>query len=175
MEFFETVKKRASYRGAFTDERIDRAILEKIVTAGILAPSGCNCQTTSFVIVDDQKVIHEIADIMGKSFVAGAAALIVAVVDFTPAYGSESFYKEDASAAVENILLAIADLGYASVWLDGYLRVNNVAEKIGALLGVPAAKRVQILLPVGRPASAVPTKEKLPFSQRAWFNRYEGK
>lgn len=175
MEFFETVSKRGSYRGKFTDERIGRDVLEKIVTAGIRAPSGCNCQTTSFVIVDETALIEKIGQIMGKSFVLQAAALIVAVADTTPAYGNETFYKEDAAAAIENILLAIADLSYATVWLDGVLRVNRVAERIGSLLGVPESKRVQILLPVGRPAEPVAQKEKLPFSKRAWFNRYEGK
>lgn len=175
MEFFDVVSKRASYRGKFTDEKIGRDVLEKIVTAGIRAPSGCNCQTTSFVIVDETALIEKIGSIMGKSFVSQAAALIIAVADTTPAYGSETFYKEDAAAAIENILLAIADLGYAAVWLDGYLRVNGVAEQIGALLGVPASKRVQILLPVGRPCEPVAQKEKLPFAKRAWFNRYEGK
>lgn len=172
MEFFDTVKKRASYRGDFTDERIGRDVLEKIVTAGISAPSGCNCQTTSFVIVDDAETIRNIARILGKAYVGTAAALIVAVADLTPAYGSESFYKEDAAAAVENILLAVADLGYAAVWLDGVLRVNGIAEQIAELLAVPKTKRVQILLPVGRPMEPVSQKEKLPFGKRAWFNKY---
>ena len=172
MDFFDVVKKRASYRGEFTDERIDRGALEKIVTAGLLAPSGCNCQTTSFVIVDEPKKIEQIADILGKTYIATAAALILAVADKTPAYGSETFYKEDAAAAVENILLAIADLGYASVWLDGVLRVSGIAEKIGTLLEVPPNKKVQILLPVGRPKEQVSQKEKLPFGKRAWFNKY---
>lgn len=175
MEFFETVKKRASYRGNFTSEKIGRNILEKIVTAGLLAPSGCNCQTTSFVIVDDGALIQKIAKIVGKDYVATAAALIVAVTDSTPAYANETFYKEDAAAAVENILLGIADLGYATVWLDGVLRMNRVAEQIAELLAVPSKKRVQILLPVGRPAEPITPKEKLPFSKRAWFNQYEGK
>ena len=70
------------------------------------------------------------------------------------------------------MLLAITALGYASVWLDGVLRFNNVAERIRQLLGVPQGKTVRILLPVGVPTQSVQQKEKLPFDQRAWFNHW---
>jgi nitroreductase len=81
---------------------------------------------------------------------------------------------EDSAAAVENMLLAITALGYATVWIDGWLRLQGHADQVGQLLGLPAGKVVRILLPIGVPAEAWPQKEKLPFEQRAWFNRYGG-
>ena len=85
-----------------------------------------------------------------------------------------SFAAEDCAASVENMLLAITALGYASVWLDGVLRCENKAARIGQLLGVPAGRTVRILLPLGVAAEPGVQKEKLPFDQRAWFNRYGG-
>lgn len=174
MDFFEAVEKRGSYRDVFSDKKLTRDELRKIVQAGIQAPSGCNAQTTSFVIVDDPAVIQKIADILGKSFCATAAAVIVCVVDHRTVFGDMSFYREDCAAATENILLALTALGYATVWLDGVLRVGGAAEKIGALLGVPTDKTVQIVLPVGEPARPHSQNSRLPFEKRAWFNRYEG-
>lgn len=174
MEFSDVIKKRGSFRGPFTGEKIPRQELQNIVEAGIAAPSGCNAQTTSFVIVDEEQLVRQIAAITGKDYINQAGAVIVVVADQTPAYGSMSFYKEDAAAATENILLAIADGGWASVWLDGILRVGGIAEKIAALLAVPKGKNVQIVLPVGRPKEPVTQREKLPFDKRAWFNRYGG-
>ncbi len=171
-DFYDVVKKRGCYRGEFTSEKLSRAELERIVSAGLVAPSACNCQSTTFVIVDDEKLIKEIAGYLGKPFVATAAALIVVVADPSPTYGAVTFYKEDAAAAVENILLAIADGGWASVWLDGVLRVNGIAEKIAKLLSIPSGRQVQILLPVGRAKEPFTQKEKLPFEKRAWFNQY---
>jgi len=72
------------------------------------------------------------------------------------------------------MLLAITALGYASVWMDGVLRYENRAQRIAQLLGVPNDKQVRVVLPVGIPAVTVTQKEKLPFQQRAWFNRYGG-
>ncbi|MHC4963172.1 MAG: nitroreductase family protein [Planctomycetota bacterium] len=76
------------------------------------------------------------------------------------------------SAAVENMLLGITALGYASVWIDGWLRVDGHNKTIGKLLGVPETKIVRILLPIGVPAKEVRGPEKMSFNERAFFNKY---
>jgi nitroreductase len=172
MDLFDAIAKRHSYREGFTDAPVPRVDLKKIVQAGIQAPSGKNEQTTSFVIVVDAKLLAQIAAIVDKPICHSARALIVCVTDPRPVFHNISFAAEDCAAAVENMLLAITALGYASVWLDGVLRFNNVAERIGQLLGVPEERTVRILLPVGVPAQSIEQKEKLPFDQRAWFNHW---
>lgn len=58
------------------------------------------------------------------------------------------------------MLLAITALGYASVWLDGWLRLDGHDEAVGHLLGVPA--RQEALHP------------RKPVGERAWFNQHGG-
>jgi nitroreductase len=94
------------------------------------------------------------------------------VGDPRPAYENTSFVIEDCAASVENMLLAITALGYATVWLDGVLRRDGRALRIAKLLGVPSNLAVRILLPIGVPAEAGQQRERLPFEQRAWFNQY---
>ncbi len=174
MELFEAIQKRYCYRGDFTDAAVPRADLEKIVRAGIQAPSACNQQVASFVIVDDAKLLGAIAKIVNRPVCNTAKAMIVCVVDPRPVYQDKSFPKEDCAAAVENMFLALTALGYASVWLDGVLRVDDVASRIAKLLGVPAGLNVQVLLPLGVAAKPGKQMERLPFERRAWFNRYGG-
>ena len=100
-----------------------------------------------------------------------ARAMIVCVIDPRPVLGPWSFAVEDCAAAVENMLLAITALGYATVWLNGALRREGIAERIGRLLGVPAGRTVRVLLPLGVPAEPGRQKEKLLLAERAWFNR----
>jgi nitroreductase len=175
MELFDAIAKRHSYRGPFTDSPVPRQDLEKIVQAGIQAPSACNRQMASFVIVDDPQVLRQIAEWVGKPVCQSAKAMIVCVGDPSPVYNEWSFVKEDCAAAVENMLLAITALGYASVWLDGALRAEDRAARIGRLLGVPADRSVRILLPIGVPAEPGTQRERLPFSDRAWFNQFGAK
>ncbi|MBI5832017.1 MAG: nitroreductase family protein [Armatimonadetes bacterium] len=176
MELFEAIAERYSYRGEYTGQSVPREHLQQILQAGLAAPSGCNSQSTRFVAVDDPALLSQISDLLPpRNASRTAQAMIFAVVDAkAPAvYEDMSFQVEDCAAAVQNMLLAITALGYASVWIDGVLRVENRAQKIGALLGVPASKVVRIMLPIGVPVEAGPRREKLPFDERAWFNRYE--
>ncbi|HNQ24587.1 MAG TPA: nitroreductase family protein [Phycisphaerae bacterium] len=175
MDVFAAIAKRHSYRGPYKPQPVPREDLRRIVQAGLQAPSGRNMQTTSFVIVDDPPLVRRIAALHAtNTAVQQAQAFIACCVDRQPqpVYEGHHFQVEDCAAAVENMLLAITALGYASVWIDGWLRLENHAETIGNLLGLPPAKAVRILLPVGAPAETWPQKDKKPFEARTFFNRY---
>ena len=175
MDVFEAIAKRHSYRGAFVDQAVPGEDLRQIVEAGLAAPSGCNAQTTSFVIVDDESLVSQIGALPGGSTaVDQARAFVVAIVDVEPppVIKGLTFQVEDCAAAVENMLLAVTALGYATVWVDGWLRDEGRAEAIGRLLGVPDDKVVRVLLPIGTPSEKGQSPEKKPFEERAWFNRY---
>lgn len=173
MNLFDAIAARFSYRGEFADKPVPRADLEKIVQAGIQAPSACNAQVVSFAIVDDANLVRQIADILEKPFCRTAKAMIVCLADPRPVYSNLSFASEDCAAAVENMLLAITALGYASVWLDGVVRVEGRAARVAELLNAPPGRQVRIVLPVGVPVEPGTQRERFPFSDRAWFNRYD--
>lgn len=175
MDVFEAIDRRHSYRGPFLDLPVPRHDLRRILEAALKAPSGKNLQTTSFVVVDDPDLVDTIAKM--NEFMPAfqqAKAFIVCLVDSHPDPAHGQFQVEDCAAAVENMLLSVTALGYASVWVDGWLRSQGRARAIGDLLGVPAAKSVRIILPVGVPAEPHGQPDKKPFEQRAWFNRYNG-
>ncbi|MFW6313065.1 MAG: nitroreductase family protein, partial [Spirochaetota bacterium] len=148
--------------------------LEQIVEAGILAPSGYNDQTTSFVVVTDPTLRANIAELIGNGeAVRTAQAIIAVVMDPRPGEGRDfQFGVENYAAATENMLLAISALGFASVWIDGALRRDDVAGKIGRLLDVPSELEVRVVLPVGVPAEEPRQASKKPLAERAWFNEY---
>lgn len=174
MDLFDACRARYSYRGDFRDEPVPQEDLQKIVETGIAAPSGCNAQSTTFVIVDDPALLKEMAVILDKEYLKTAPAYIVCISDPAPVYRELSFEKEDCAAAVENMLLAIAALGYATVWIDGYLRNNEIAARLNALLKIPVGLTVQVVLPVGRPVETGSQAPKKPFAERAAFNCYPG-
>lgn len=176
MDVFEAFKNRHSYRGPYMDVPVGRQDMERIVHAGLLAPSGKNCQTTDFIIVDDPKLVSQIA-VMHETNTAmqQAKAYIACLVDVEPAsvYEGMSFVVEDCAAAVENMLLAITALGYTSVWVDGWLRVEGRASKIADILSIPVHKTIRIILPIGVPAEQHTQPKKKPFQERVWFNKYK--
>ncbi|MDD5069206.1 MAG: nitroreductase family protein [Candidatus Omnitrophica bacterium] len=177
MDLFEALIKRHSYRQGFKNQSVPSSDLEKIVQAGIMAPSGKNAQTTEFIIVDDTRLVSKIGQMHSQDMFRQAKAFICCLIDKNPLkiYEGHSFAVEDCSAAVENMLLAITALGYASVWVDGWLRLESRAETISNLLSVPKGKVIRVILPIGVPIAVLCQKEKKSFDQRAWFNSYRRK
>ncbi|MDY0190971.1 MAG: nitroreductase family protein [Desulfuromonas sp.] len=175
MELFDTIKKRHSYRGPMANEAIPRQDLCAIAQAGIMAPSGKNAQTTEFIIIDDHKIITKLNNLHpANTAMQQAPAMIACIIDKNPEkiYSGYDFQLEDCAAAAENMLLAITALGYASVWIDGWLRTDDRAHTIAQWLGVPAEKKIQILLPIGKPVESWSPKEKKPFNSRVCVNSY---
>ena len=166
MDFFEVIEKRHSYRGAYTDKDVPEADLIKILDTGIRAPSGCNAQTTSFILVTNAELRSQISKLIGSRAVETAPALIiVATKKVTFDFGLD-FEIEDYGAAVENILLAATALGYASCWFDGMTRLNGVCEAIAKILDVPPEKQVRCILPIGIPLNQGVQAGRKPFAER---------
>lgn len=173
MNTLETMAARHSYRGAYLDTPVPRADLLKILQAGCDAPSGCNKQTTSFIAVDDPEKIAELFTVIKKGLGKTAPAMICVLTRKIIAYRDRSFYIQDYSAAIENMLLAITDLGYASCWVEGHVTgTERIGDKMANMLGVPEDYELVCYLPVGIPAEDLICVEKQPLEERAWFNGF---
>lgn len=171
MQTLEAIKHRTSYRGLFRPTPVPRGDLTSIMEAGLAAPSGCNTQTTSLLCVDDPAVLAKIRGI--TKIAETAPALIFVLTQPIPGYADVYFNVQDYAAAIQNMLLAIVDLGYQSCWYEGQLTdVHKTGRVIAEALGVPAGYELICMLPVGKAAQDVRYVEKKPFEARAWFNRF---
>ena len=173
MNTLETIAARHSYRGAYLDTPVPREDLLKILKAGCDAPSGCNKQTTSFSAVDDPQKIVELFTVIKKGLGKTAPAMICVLTRKIIAYRDRSFYIQDYSAAIQNKLLAITDLGYASCWVEGHVTgTDRIGDQMAKMLGVPEDYELVCYLPVGIPAEELICVEKHPLEERAWFNGF---
>ena len=173
MDALKTINERASYRGMFEKTPVPREILIKIMEAGLAAPSGCNTQTTSLVGLDDAETINSVASHMMKPNFASAPAAICVLTRRIPAYADVYFNVQDYAAAIENMLLAITALGYASCWVEGYITGDSdINIKMAEALGVPDGYDLVAYLPIGLPAENISRAQKKPFDKRAWFNGF---
>jgi len=176
LDFFEVVKKRYSEKKGFVRVDIPLKNIEKIVDAGRIAPSALNFQTTEFIIVTERNLIDKISDVIEKEYLKDASALILLVSDFNKEYVSEDlkvkYYVHDAAAAMENILLAITAMGYAGCWIDARLRMKDNSDRISQLLGIPDDRKIFGLIPIGKPKEYGVQREKKPFEERVFYNKY---
>jgi nitroreductase len=164
MELFDAINARRSVR-QFVNEPVPRENLDRIVAAGLEAPTGCNMQLRHFVVIDDAAIIDQLRP-MSRAL-DGAPAVIVIVMEPKAAPFGE-FWVQDASAAMENMLLAATALGYGSCWVEGAIRAEE--DKLREILGVPAALRVWSLMPVGKSHSAPQRPDKAAFADVVHYN-----
>ncbi len=176
MDVFEAIEKRYSHKVAFDPQSApSRKELEQIVQAGIVAPSGMNAQSCEFIIVTDKEQLKKIAEIVKGTPLKTAPAMIAVVSDTSPRFGDISFYKEDYSAAIENMLLAAIALGYSAGWIDAIFHDDAVRLPVSEVLGLPADRLLTVIMPIGKPGEAPTRRGKKPFEQRASWDRYSVK
>lgn len=172
MDLFEAIEKRYSYRGEFTGDDVPDGDLRRILHAALCAPSGCNGQTCRFVAVKDAALRRSLAAIFPHRGIATAPVIIVALSSRQVMYDDVAFEDQDYAAAVENLLLAVTALGYATVWTDGQTTSGRRPEQIAKLLRVPAGCRVRAVLPVGVAKEPGVPKGKKPYGQRVQLDAF---
>jgi len=174
MSAVKTMKGRTSYRGGYKNIPVPREDLIKIMEAGLCAPSGCNTQTTSLIAVDDTEVLNKLRAVIEPEFVISAPAMICVLTQAVPAYKDVCFNVQDYSAAIENMLLAIVELGYQSCWVEGQITdEHKIGKKMAEILGVPDEYELICFLPVGVADQPVKHVKRKLFEERAWFNGFK--
>lgn len=167
------ISTRHSYRGRFSSDPVPRKDLEKIASAGISAPSGCNKQTTDLIIVDDPDLLGKIKGLIDPPVAQTAPAMIVVLSRNIFAYRDRCFAIQDYSAAIENMLLAIVELGYQSCWYEGHITDDDrICDRIASVLGVPDEYNVVCILPVGKALDDFHAPSKRSFGERVRFNGF---
>ena len=169
-----TIAERHSYRGEFLQEAVPEEDLIRIARAGVDAPSGCNKQTTDVIVINDPETLAKVKAQIEPPVAATAPAMIVVLTRRINAYRDKCFAVQDYSAAIENMLLAIVELGYQSCWYEGHITDDDrICDKIASVLNVPEGYDVVCILPVGKAAEEFHAPSKKSFSERVRFNSWE--
>lgn len=172
----DIINQRHSYRGKYSPEPVPRDDLATIMKAGLAAPSGCNKQTTSLIAVDDKEVLDRLHAVIDPPVGETAPAMICVLTRRINAYRDRCFAVQDYSAAIENMLLAIEELGYKSCWYEGHITdEDRIGRKMADILGVPDEYELVCILPVGKAVGTPEPPKKLAFEERAWFNGFPEK
>lgn len=150
-----------------------REELATILEAGLNAPSGCNKQTTGLIAVDDKETVERIKAVLRPPVAQTAPAFICVLTQRIYAYRNKCYSVQDYSAAIENMLLTIVDLGYQSCWYEGHITdEDRICDKIAEILKVPEGYEVVCILPIGKAKNKISGPKKKEFRERAWFNQF---
>lgn len=164
MDALEALKGRRSVR-VYEEKPVPAELIEEIIDAARLAPTANNIQPWEFIVVTDPDMRRKIADLTdwGK-FIAQSGACVAVYSK------AVKHYLEDASAAIENILVAAYALGLGTCWVAGYGK--DYGEPIGNMLGVPEGRKLVGLISLGYPAERPGAKDKRELSDVLHWEKY---
>ena len=151
MEFdmMNLIKKRRSVR-KFKEEKLSDETIQKIVKAGLLAPTSKNKKAVEFIVVDDRDTILKLKDCRSIGTI-GLATSPCAIVVFADSEKSD-VWAEDASIAASYIQLRAEDLGLGSVWIQMRNRTNengSSENEVRRVLNIPKEYGVLCIIALG--------------------------
>lgn len=118
MEALEAILTRKSIK-SYKPDMVDKETIDKIIEAGLNAPSGLNKQAAIILAVTNKEVRDELSKInMGKDPFHradpfyGAPVVLVVLAD-----KSVPTYVYDGSLVMENLMLAAHALGLGACWI----------------------------------------------------------
>lgn len=137
----------------YEDRPVSAEQIERLLQAGMAAPSAGNRQPWHFAVVTDAETRARLAASSPYAGMVSRAPLcIVPCGEPTRAYpGRPDFWVQDLAAATENILLAATGLGLGAVWCGIY----PIAERVSAarqIIGAPDGIVPFAYVAIGHPA-----------------------
>jgi len=120
-----------------------------------------NKQPWQFVIVDNTNILSALGDIPTSKMAKQATAAIIVCGDLQKAGEGwlQQYWIQDCSAASQNILLAITDLGLGGVWTSVYPAEDRM-EKVTDILNLPEHIVPFCIIPIGYPSHENTPKDK---------------
>ncbi len=164
--------ERVSIR-KFQSKDIDDETIKLILKAGNAAPSAGNLQARDFIVIKDEKTKLKLAKAaLNQMFIAEAPVVIVVCANYPRSmrvYGERGklYAEQDATAAVENILLAVTALGLGAVWVGAFHE-----EVVSEILEIPDYARPIAIIPIGYPAEKPRRRERYPIEMLTHYEKW---
>ena len=159
----EALRIRRSVRKFDKSRKIDYDTLLELCRIGEFAPSARNQKGREYVIIDDEKIINELATVSkGAAVLANGVAAIAVIARPKEELVTPCMQEQDLSSAVENILIAATQMGIGSCWIGIYPHEERI-EPCDKILNVAGGKHTFALIALGYPEdeNAFYEKDKL--------------
>ncbi len=126
---------------------VEKEKLTKVLEAARLAPSACNFQPWSFIVVSDLGTRQSLYCAYNEDWFVNAPIIIVACGFSDKGWrrgDGEKYYPIDVAIAMQNLILVAHDLGLGTCWGAAFDE-----KKVKKVLGIPKNVRVIAMTPLG--------------------------
>lgn len=145
MDFKDVIKSRYSCK-KYSSRPVEEETLVRILEAGRLAPTAKNLQEQHIYVATRPETLEIIDAVTPCRY--GAPMVLVVVFDKENVYtypgGKRQSGVEDAAIVATHLMLAAADEGVDSCWLNCF-----DPDRLHAMLGLPDNEEILMLLDLG--------------------------
>lgn len=171
---YNNILSRTSIR-AYSNKAIEKEKIEKLLRAGMSAPSAMDARPWHFIVINNKKVLQKLAESSATNKSAASAPLAIAVcgdMDLALEGDGQECWIQDCSAASENILLQANALGLGAVWTSTYPSEER-QNKVREILNLPSEIKPLNIIVIGYPSSNQKPKDKWDETAIS-YNEYGG-
>ena len=148
MEFTNLIEERYSVR-SFKPGHLPREVLERILRAGHLAPTGCNYQPQRILVLNTDESMEKLRACTKCHFGAPTALLVChnTAESWVRKYDGALSSPVDAVIVATHMMLAAHDAGVGCCWV-----MHFDPAAVREAFGIPAGVEPAALLVMGYPA-----------------------
>lgn len=149
MELKDALLKRRSVR-KFTEQTVSDEIIDDLMHAAMSGPSACNIKPWEFYVVKDPEKLAKLRKATPYSNMkAPLDIVVVGNITMLPRIVAP-YWVQDCSAATENILLRVTDLGLGACWVGVYPSEKAIAN-VSEILNLKAKQIPLNIIHIGYP------------------------
>ena len=170
MDFAQIIRERYSVR-AYRPDPIEPQKLERVLEAGLLAPSAANRQPLRFIVADMSERREEMAGVYNRDwFLQAPLLLVVCGVPEEAWVRGDGFnsVQVDAAIAMDHMILAATEEGLGTCWISSFdiqaaRKAFNLPADVEPIVMTPLGYADdQPMKKVRKPKEALFFEERLP-------------
>ena len=141
--------KRRSIR-VFKNEKPEKELIQKIIKAGLLAPSSKNKKPVEFIVIENRDTMLKLMDCKTKGSI-GLDTAPYAIVVIGDSEKSD-VWIEDTSIAASYMQLEAEDLGMGTVWIQIRKRFGDLDSsetEVKNVLSIPENYGILCIIAIG--------------------------
>jgi len=167
MELKEALLKRRSVR-KFTEEPVAEEHIDELLHAAMSGPSACNKKPWEFYVISNPETLKRLQSASKFTKMQAPLAMVVCgnLSHSLPMQLAE-YWVQDCSAATENILLRVTDLGLGAVWCGIYPQ-KNAQKKVAEILGLSNKEIPLNIILIGHPAEEPEARDQYDEKRVHW-------
>jgi len=177
MDVLDLIKNRRSVRD-YSEKKVEKNKLLKILEAGRWSPSSGNVQNWRFIAVDEDRKKMQIAEAcLGQYWLTSVPVIIIVASDDSKLRmlfgqrGENVYSIQNCSVAIENMMLEAESINLASCWVGAYdeeklLRILKIEDPNISIRGLVA---------IGYSKGKQPTPSRISLDKIVFFNEYGNK